>query len=163
MTSELTHAAARVQSVLQQFGVDCQVVELPSSTRTAVDAASAVGCRVEQIVKSLVFRGRANGKPLLVLASGAHRFDEDCVSALLGEEIEKADADFVRQHSGFAIGGVPPIGHPVPIRTIIDADLLKHEELWAAAGTPRAVFRLTSQDLRRLSSGDVAAIAQDSE
>lgn len=159
MSGELAPAAARVQAALARQGLDCTVVELPGSTRTAEDAARAVGCRVEQIIKSLVFRGRRTGEPVLVLASGGNRVSEPLVAAIVGEEIERADPTYVRQRSGFAIGGVAPIGHPAPIRTIIDEDLLKHEVLWAAAGTPHAVFRMTATDLPRMSSGSIAAIA----
>jgi prolyl-tRNA editing enzyme YbaK/EbsC (Cys-tRNA(Pro) deacylase) len=120
-----------------------QVVELPASTRTALEAASAVGCQVGQIVKSLVFRRQDSEAPLLILASGANRVNEAGVQALLGEAVGKADADFVRLHTGFAIGGVPPLGHPQALVTLIDADLLQYAEIWAAAGTPNAVFRLT--------------------
>ncbi len=158
--SELSSAAARVQVALDHLGLESKVVELPASAHTASDAARAIGCRVDQIVKSLVFRGRTSGRPVLGLTSGAHRVDEPLISALVGEQIEKADADFVRRHTGFAIGGAAPIGHPAPLQTIVDADLLQHEELWAAAGTPHAVFRLTPEDLRRVSHGTVAVVAQ---
>jgi len=145
--------------VLRAQGVDCDVVELPASTRTAAEAARAIGCEIGQIVKSLVFRGRESGAPILVLASGANRVDEARMAALVGEPIDKANAEFVRQHAGFAIGGVPPIGHERPMRTLIDSHLLAHGELWAAAGTPHAVFRLTVDDLRRLVVAEIADIA----
>ena len=146
----LSDAAARVQAALQAAGLELRVIELPASTRTAVEAAAAVGCSVAQIVKSLVFRTVNSGQAVLVLASGANRVDETRVGASLGEPIEKATADFVRQRTGFSIGGVPPIGHTTPLRTIIDPDLVALPQLWAAAGTPHAVFSLTPADLRRL-------------
>jgi prolyl-tRNA editing enzyme YbaK/EbsC (Cys-tRNA(Pro) deacylase) len=153
MTDELSSSAAKVQAALQTMGLDCQVVELPGSTRTAVEAAQAVGCTVGQIVKSLIFRGKASQRPLLVLASGSNRVDEKRLAALAGEPVEKADAEFTRLHTGFAIGGIPPVGHTEPITTFIDEDLLTFGEVWAAAGTPHAVFRIAPPDLVRASGG----------
>lgn len=147
MPLELSASAQRVQDAISAAGLSCAVVELPASTRSAQEAAQAIGCRVEQIVKSLVFRGRQSGQPVLVLASGSNRVNEKRVGELLGEPIERADADFVREHTGFAIGGVPPVGHPAPLTTLLDRDLLAYAELWAAAGTPHAVFRLAPADL----------------
>jgi prolyl-tRNA editing enzyme YbaK/EbsC (Cys-tRNA(Pro) deacylase) len=160
MTPELSPSARKVQDALAALGVACQVVELPASTRSAQEAAQAIGCTVAQIVKSLVFRGRQTGRPVLVLASGPNRVDEAGLGKLLGEPLERADADFVRQHTGFVIGGVPPIGHSEPLETYIDEDLLRHGELWAAAGTPHAVFRLTPDDLQAISRGQVAVVKQ---
>ena len=134
------------------------VSTFPEGTRTAADAAAAVGCDVAQIVKSLVFR-RAGGAALLVLASGRNRVDEGKVEALVGEPVGKADAAFVRAATGFAIGGVPPAGHPEPLETLVDADLLDHDVLWAAAGTPRTVFPLEPQELLTLTGGRVGDIA----
>ena len=134
------------------------VREFPEGTRTAIDAAAAIGCDVAQIVKSLVFR-RAGGTPLLVLASGTNRVDETKVEALVGEPVGKADAAFVREATGFAIGGVPPAGHPAPLETIVDEDLLAFEELWAAAGTPRSVFALSPDELVAMSGGRPGDVA----
>lgn len=134
------------------------VSTFPEGTRTAVDAAAAIGCDVAQIVKSLVFR-RTSGAAVLVVASGANRVDEAKVERLLGEPIGKADAEFVRAATGFAIGGVPPAGHPAPIETLVDDDLLALEEIWAAAGTPRTVFPLTPAELVALTNGRVADVA----
>ncbi len=158
MATELSASARRVQDALAAAGLQCAVVELPGSTRSAQDAALAIGCRVEQIVKSLVFRGRQSGAPVLVLASGANRVDEKRMGQLLGEPIERANPDFVRQHTGYAIGGVPPLAHLEPIVTLIDEDLLAYPELWAAAGTPHAVFRLAPAELVAVTGGRVAAI-----
>lgn len=127
-----------------------QVVELPASTRTAAEAATAVGCAVAQIVKSLVFRSLESNHAVLVLVSGTNRVDETRLASHLGEPVAKADANFVRERTGFSIGGVAPVGHETPLRTIVDEDLLALPELWAAAGTPHAVFRLTPKDLRKL-------------
>jgi len=150
MVPDLSPAARRVQTALRGAGLELQVRELPASTRTAAEAAAAVGCTVAQIVKSLVFRTVSSNEAVLVLASGGNRVDEARVGAHLGEPIEKANAEFVRQCTGFSIGGVPPVGHPAPLRTLVDEDLFALTELWAAAGTPHAVFRLTPADLRAL-------------
>jgi len=155
---ELSPSAKKVQHALDAFGVQLQVLELPASTRSAVEAAQAVGCQVEQIAKSLIFRSSLTGRPVLVIASGPNRVNEKKIGELLGEPIGKADADFVRQQTGFAIGGVPPVGHPQPIATFVDEDLLKFHEIWAAAGTPNAVFRLSPQDLVIITSGRVINI-----
>jgi prolyl-tRNA editing enzyme YbaK/EbsC (Cys-tRNA(Pro) deacylase) len=158
MATELSSSAQKVQEALTALGLPCQVVELPASTRTAQEAAQAIGCTVAQIVKSLIFRGTRTEKPILVLASGMNRVNEKRLSEMTGEPIGKADADFVRQHTGFAIGGVPPVGYPTPIETYIDADLLQYQEIWAAAGTPRAVFRLIPQDLQKMNHGSIVSI-----
>ena len=160
MTSELSHSAMRVQEYLAARGHALRVVELADSTRTAADAAGAIGCEVAQIVKSLVFRAKDSGRPVLVVASGVNRVDEAKVAALLGEPVGKADAAFVRERTGFAIGGVPPVGHAERIVTIMDEDLQQYGEIWAAAGTPHAVFRLTPDILRELAEPVVARIAQ---
>ena len=130
----------------------------PAGTRTAADAAAAIGCDVAQIVKSLVFRKRSGGA-LLVLASGRNRVDEAKVGALVDEPIDKADAAFVREVTGFAIGGVPPVGHAEPIDTLVDRDLLSLGELWAAAGTPQTVFPIAPEELVRVTGGQVADVA----
>jgi prolyl-tRNA editing enzyme YbaK/EbsC (Cys-tRNA(Pro) deacylase) len=140
------------------MGFTLQVVELPDSTRTAAEAAQAVGCQVGQIVKSLIFRAKRSERPILVVASGSNRVDERAIEALIGEPLGKADADFVRQHTGFAIGGVPPVGHTEPVETFVDEDLLQYSEIWAAAGTPNAVFRLAPPDLVRMTGGQVVKI-----
>jgi prolyl-tRNA editing enzyme YbaK/EbsC (Cys-tRNA(Pro) deacylase) len=159
MDKPLSASAAKVQSALKALGLQLQVVELPASTRTAVEAAQAVGCEVGQIVKSLVFKGKRSARPVLITASGANRVDEKKIEARIGEPLGKADADFVRQRTGFVIGGVPPLGHSEPLLTFIDQDLLQYNEIWAAAGTPNAVFRLTPADLQRMTGGEVIAIA----
>ncbi len=148
----------RVQDALTAFGGEHCVIELAESARTAADAARALGCRVGQIVKSLVFRGRGTGRAILVTASGANRVDERRVAALVGEPVDKGDADFVRTRTGFAIGGVPPVGHAEPLTTLIDEDLFLWEEIWAAAGHPNTVFRLSPADLARLTGGRVVGV-----
>jgi prolyl-tRNA editing enzyme YbaK/EbsC (Cys-tRNA(Pro) deacylase) len=158
MMKELSTSARKVQDALNARGFSSQVVELPASTRTAKEAAQAIGCRVEQIVKSLIFKGKHSSKPVLVVASGTNRVNEKRLGELAGEPITKADADFVRQHTGFAVGGVPPIAHAEQIETFIDEDLLHYEEIWAAAGTPFAVFRLTPPDLQTMTGGQTVSI-----
>jgi len=154
----LSPSAQRVQTLLDGFGHGHSVVEHEGSTRTSEDAANAVGCTVAQIAKSLIFRAKDSGRPVLVVASGANRVDEKAVGRLIGEKIERADPDFVREATGFAIGGIPPIGHAVPPLVLIDADLLTLESIWAAAGTPNAVFRLTPAQLVAMTGGRVEAI-----
>jgi prolyl-tRNA editing enzyme YbaK/EbsC (Cys-tRNA(Pro) deacylase) len=148
--ASLSKSIQRVQKALTDLGLPYQVVELPQSTRSAAEAAQAVGCEVGQIAKSLVFRGKHSGQAVLVIASGKNRVDEEKLSSCISEPVEKADADFVRGETGFSIGGVPPIGHAKPLVTFIDEDLLGYEEVWAAAGTPNAVFKLSSRDLQAL-------------
>lgn len=158
MVQELSASARKVQEALKARGFAAQVVELPDSTRTAKEAAQAIGCGVEQIVKSLIFRGKETGKPILVVASGQNRVNEKRLGELTGEAIGKADADFVRQHTGFVVGGVPPLGHKEPLTTFIDEDLLHFSEIWAAAGTPFAVFQLTPAELQEMTGGQVVSI-----
>jgi prolyl-tRNA editing enzyme YbaK/EbsC (Cys-tRNA(Pro) deacylase) len=157
--TELSPAARRVQEAIISAGLECRVVELPDSTRTAQEAADAIGCSVSQIVKSLVFRGRQSGKGIFVAASGSNRVNEKLLKEYAGEGVEKASPEFVRETTGFAIGGVAPIAHLQELESYIDQDLLGYSELWAAAGTPNAVFRLTPADLARLSSGRVVVIS----
>ena len=158
MSEPLSESAQKVQDALDRHGVRCEVVELPGSTRTAQEAAQAVGCRVEQIAKSLVFQCKTTKRPVLVVASGANRVNERKLRDLLSEPVRKADADFVREHTGFAIGGVPPAGLAKPMEIFIDKDLFKCEEIWAAAGTPHAVFKLTAADLVKITQGKVVTI-----
>ena len=152
-------SALKVQEALAQLGRDFQVVEFDASTRTSADAAAAIGCTVGQIAKSLVFRAKPSGRPVLVMASGANRVNEKKVEVELGETLGKADAEYVRDKTGFVIGGVPPIGHAARPATFIDRDLLQFAEIWAAAGTPHAVFRLTPADLVEITGGKVIDLA----
>jgi len=148
-------AALRVQAVL---GSHFQVLEFDVSTRTAVDAAAAIGCKVAEIAKSLVFKGATSGRAVLIVASGVNRVSEAKVEAQIGEPIARADADFVREKTGFAIGGVPPVGHAEPPIAILDEDLRQFDAIWAAAGAPNAVFRLTPKDLSRLTNSEFADV-----
>ena len=158
MSVELSPSAQRVQQALQSIGYSYEVVELPVSARTAIEAAEAIGCHVGQIVKSLVFKAKRSGTPILVIASGENRVKEERIEHLIDEPLGKADAEFVRQQTGFAIGGVPPVGHIGQIRTFIDQDLLQYDVIWAAAGTPNAVFRLHANSLVPMTGGQVVRI-----
>lgn len=148
--------ARRVQNLL---GPDYPVVEFDASTRTSAEAASAIGCEIAQIAKSLVFR-TASGRPVLIVASGVNRVDEKKVGALLGEKIERPDADFVREVTGFPIGGVAPLGHSTKLDILLDEDLKALDPIWAAAGTPNAVFCLTAEALAQITGGRFADVAK---
>ncbi|HEY8344635.1 MAG TPA: YbaK/EbsC family protein [Bacillota bacterium] len=158
MVQNLKKSAEKVQAALDAFGLDLRVVELSASTRTAQEAADAIGCTVAQIAKTLIFKGKTSQQPVLIMASGTNRVNEKAVQKRINEELEKADADFVLEHTGFAIGGVPPVGHKEPITTYIDQDLMQYDEIWAAAGTPHAVFKLTPRILVEITKGEVIKI-----
>jgi prolyl-tRNA editing enzyme YbaK/EbsC (Cys-tRNA(Pro) deacylase) len=158
MAKPLSAAAQRIQDLLAARGLPHRVIEFEKTTRSAADAAAAIGCTVAQIAKSILFRA-ASGAPVLVIASGPNRVDEAKVAASLGEPIGKADADFVRAATGFAIGGVPPLGHAQKLRILIDRDLLALPTIWAAAGTPNAVFQLASGELVAMTGGTPADVA----
>ena len=155
----LKQSARAVQETLLARGLECRVVELPASTRTAREAADAIGCSVAQIAKSIVFRGSESARAVLVVASGVNRINEETIASSLGEPIERASPEFVREATGFAIGGVPPCGHARPLLTFIDRDLLALDVLWAAAGTPNAVFRIEPRQLVQLTGGEVLEIS----
>ncbi|MEK7325424.1 MAG: YbaK/EbsC family protein [Chloroflexota bacterium] len=154
----LSPSAQKVQDALTARGFANQVVEHAQTTRTSAEAAAAVGCEVGQIAKSLIFKGRQSGKAILVIASGANRADEKKLRDLAGEKVEKPDADFVRERTGFVIGGVPPLGHVEMLTTFVDEDLMQYDTIWAAAGTPNAVFPLTPDELVKMTGGKVAAV-----
>lgn len=158
MEKELKPSAEKVQQAVRELGYEFTIVEFDESTRTSVDAANAIGCTVGQIAKSVIFKAAESGKPVLVLASGPNRVDTKLLSQALGEPIAKADASFVRESTGFVIGGVPPVGHLEPMQTFIDQDLFNFDEIWAAAGTPNAVFKLTPQALEAMTGGQVIAV-----
>ena len=154
----LKPSSQRVQDALHARGFANVVLELADSTRSAAEAAAAVGCDVAQIAKSLIFKGKTSGDAILIIASGANRVNEKAVAALLGEKLTRPDADFVRGETGFAIGGVPPLGHTKTLKTLIDEDLLTLEQIYAAAGHPFALFALTPEELVRMTEGEVVAI-----
>ena len=149
----------RVRQALKEGGFDCQVKELPGSTKTAVQAAQAVDCDLGQIVKSLVFKGKETGKPYMAEVSGKNRANEKLLCQAAGEPVKMPDADFVRKVTGYAIGGIPPLGHDESIATFIDEDLMQYGELWAAAGTPFSMFRLTPEQLKAMTGGKVIKLA----
>jgi len=158
MNETLSPSAQKVQDTLRALGFDNTVIEHTQTTRTAVEAAAAVGCQVGQIVKSLVFRTAISKKAVLVEVSGANRVNEGVLAQRVGEALERAEPDFVRQVTGYAIGGIPPIGHTNEIDTYIDQDLMQYDEIWAAAGTPNAVFRLSPQELEQMTRGKIISI-----
>ena len=158
MSNTLNPSVQKVQEALKALGFLNEVLELQSTTRTSAEAAQAVGCRVEQIAKSIVFQGKQTQKPVLVIAGGPNRVNEKRIAEFILEPLGKADADFVRKTTGFVIGGVPPIGHLEKLEIYIDEDLLKYNEIWAAAGSPNAVFKLTPSDLVKMTGGRVVSI-----
>ncbi len=151
----LPQAAQRVQAALDAKELGLKVIEMPDSTRTAAEAAAACGCHIGQIAKSLLFRTRETDRPILVIASGNNRVHERRVGRIVGEKIGRADADFVRAKTGFAIGGVPPTGHVKAITTLLDQDLWRFNAIWAAAGTPNTVFQATPDVLAALTGGRI--------
>jgi prolyl-tRNA editing enzyme YbaK/EbsC (Cys-tRNA(Pro) deacylase) len=159
MSSQVLQSASveRVRDALSRAGLGATIVELPGAARTARAAADYLGCEVGQIANSLVFRAEQSDRAVLVMSSGAKRVDVARLCALIGEPIGKADADFVRRHTGFAIGGVPPVGHG--LRTFVEKSLATYQELWAAAGHPHTVFRLTYDELLRITGGAQAELA----
>jgi prolyl-tRNA editing enzyme YbaK/EbsC (Cys-tRNA(Pro) deacylase) len=159
--SDILNSASvlRVRRALDEAGVQSGIIELPGAARTAKAAADFLGCDVGQIANSLVFRLQS-GAPLLVMSSGAKRVDLDRLALLAGEPVGKADADFVRRATGFAIGGVAPVGHAEPLRTFVEESLAAYADIWAAAGHPHTVFRLTYDDLVRITRGTVVRVAE---
>lgn len=157
-TAELKPSAQKVQDALISLGFANRVIELEHSTRTSAEAADAVGCEVGQIAKSLIFQGRESGKAILIIASGANRVNEKKMKQILGEKMRRPDAEFVREQTGFVIGGVAPIGHSQPLTTYIDEDLLTFEQIWAAAGHPNALYSLTPTELVEMTKGEVVSI-----
>jgi len=152
-------ATDRVRETLAALGIATEIVEFPQGTRTAQNAATAIGTTLGQIVKSLVFL--ADGRPVLVLTSGRNRVDTAKLARAIGaNRIERADADRVRAETGFAIGGVPPVGHATPMETFIDQDLLAYDVIFAAAGTPTAIFPIAPGELMRATGGRSADLAQ---
>lgn len=148
MDNPLPSSAQRVADAAKRLGLSPHIVTMADSTRTAEEAAAACGCEVAQIVKSLVFRGAQTGTPYLLLVSGKNRVNEKKAANVIGESLARPDASYVRGTTGYAIGGIPPFGHDMPIKTFMDADLLAYDSVWAAAGTPHCVMRLSPRDLQ---------------
>lgn len=156
--STLPASARRVADAARTLGLEIAINEMPDSTRTAEEAASACGCSVGQIVKSLIFAGKESSAPVLLLVSGSNRVNEKAVGRLLGEKLTRPDAAFVREQTGYAIGGIPPLGHANRIRTLIDQDLLAHDTVWAAAGTPNCVFAVSPRALAEATHAEVISV-----
>jgi prolyl-tRNA editing enzyme YbaK/EbsC (Cys-tRNA(Pro) deacylase) len=153
--TELPTSAKKVADAAHALGLAIAVREMAESTRTAEEAAAACGVTVGQIVKSLVFTGEQSGRPYLLLVSGTNRINEKGVARHLGEKLKRPDADAVRALTGYAIGGIPPFGHDSALATYIDADLLQYDVVWAAAGTPKAVFPVAPAKLREAAQATV--------
>jgi prolyl-tRNA editing enzyme YbaK/EbsC (Cys-tRNA(Pro) deacylase) len=153
MKTQLSDSAKHVQDFLRNKGFSFEVKELPGSTRTAQEAAESIGCSVPQIAKSLVFKDKKTDRPILVIASGSNRVDVMKIQKSMGLKLGRADGNYVKKRVGFAIGGVPPVGHIEPLETILDPDLKKYDVIWAAAGTPFAVFKLKPIELEALTEG----------
>ena len=160
MGAELRDSAHRVQNFLLERGFSFEVRELPGSTRTAQEAAESIGCDVAQIAKSLIFKEEETNLPILVIASGSNRVDVSKIEIETGLKLGKADGRFVKERVGYAIGGIPPVGHNEPLKTILDADLKNFDVIWAAAGTPFAVFQLKPADLEPLTNGSWLDLAE---
>ena len=156
----LPRGARRVRAALLELGLPADIVQLADSTRTAPEAAAAVGCELGAIVKSLVMRGTSTHTPVLALVSGDNRADVALIEAVLDEPVERPDAAYVREVTGYAIGGIPPVGHPQPVRTVMDEDLLRFDTVWAAAGHPHAVFGIAPAELARATGAQVLALAE---
>jgi len=162
MTSDLRDSAKRVQEFLSKKGYSFEVKELPGSTRTAQEAADSIGCTVAQIAKSLVFKDKKTSLPILVIASGSNRVDLKKIKKATGRKLGRADGKYVKERVGFAIGGIPPVGHNEALETILDPDLKQYDVIWAAAGTPFAVFQLKPTDLEPLTEGQWIDLSEDS-
>ncbi len=158
MSVQLSPSAQKVQDALKALGFNNIVIEHEQTTRSAKDAAQAIGCSVGQIVKSLVFMTRDSRRPVLILVSGPNRVNEARMGELLGEPLERATPDFAQEASGYAIGGVPPVGLRSPLLTYIDQDLMQYGEIWAAAGNPHAVFKLTPEEMVKMTGGMVISV-----
>lgn len=154
----LSASAQKVQDALTAGGFPWRVIELPVPVRTAAEAAAQVGCTVGQIAKSIIFRAASSGRGVLVVTSGSNRVDESRIEALLGEPLGKADPEFVREATGYAIGGIPPLGHATRLVTFVDQDLIGYREIWAAAGHPNSLFRLDPADLPKMTGGPVVKV-----
>ena len=158
MVNEWPDSVNRVAVAAEAAGLSIEIRLMPASTRTAEEAATACNCAVAQIVKSLIFKGKSSGRPYLLLVSGKNHVNEKAVAAALGEEIVRPDADFVRAATGFAIGGIPPLGHATPLPPWLDEDLLQFGTVWAAAGTPSAVFAVDPKALARATEAKVISV-----
>ena len=157
-SSGLTPKASQFQKTLKKLGFSNQVVELDKSTGTVQEAARAIGCQIGQIAKSIILKSLATRKPFLIIASGSNQINKKVVTDHSGEAVEIANPDFVLEKTGFTVGGVPPIGHLEPIKTLIDIDLFRHREIWASGGSPKAVFKTTPGDLIKMTRGKIIKV-----
>ena len=157
--SPLSPEARKILAVLREAGIEANIHEFSQTTRTALDAARALKCDLGQIAKSLVFEGQKTGSPYLVIASGVNRVDEKIIGRIAGEPVALAEPGYVSEKTGFAVGGVPPFGHTAQITTLMDQDLFRHQKIWAAAGTPNAVFPLTPDQLELLTRGEIVKVS----
>ena len=160
MNDILKKSSQRIQDILHEHGLETKVIEFKELTRTAAEAASAIGCEVGQIAKTLIFKGKRTGKPICIIASGKNRVDEKKIVQYIGEEIEKPDADYVLKYTSFAIGGVPPIGYTLDYKPLIDEDLMTYQEVWAAAGTPNSVFQISPKNLSLIVQGVLVSLSK---
>ena len=158
MSNSVNTSVRKVEEALKAHGLACQVLNMKETTRSAQDAANSLECKVEQIVKSLVFMTKKTKKPILVLASGANRVNPKKIRNFLSEPIRMAAPDFVRSKTGFVVGGIPPLGHSSSLETFIDEDLLKYPEIWAAAGSSNTMFKLSPDDLQKITQGQVISV-----
>lgn len=161
LSETLKSSTRKVHDYLQDKGLNLEVKQIPETTRTAAEAAKAVNCDIACIAKSLVFRNRKNQTPVMIVASGKNRVDLKKAGQVLGTELEQADADFAHKHTGYAIGGIPPIAHPKPITTLLDIDLKNQSCIWAAAGTPNSLFCLSSDQLELLTGASWVDLAEE--
>jgi len=159
----LKASSKRVQEALNPFNLSLKVIEFSELTRTSEEAAKAIGCEVGQIAKTLIFKGKISGRAICVIASGKNRVDEKKIVQWIGEALEKPDALFVLEKTGFAIGGVPPLGYELDCKPFIDEDLMQYAEIWAAAGTPNSVFCLSPENLVQITKGQIADVKKNAE
>lgn len=152
----MSKSVRRVQNALAEAGVEARILEMGESTRTALDAAQAAGCAVDQIAKSIIFRGEETGHVVLFLTAGGNRVDASKATAVAGQPLGKADADLIRAETGFAIGGVAPVGHLKPVTAYFDSRLMDFDVVWAAAGTPRHIFAMDPRRLLDITGAEVA-------
>jgi prolyl-tRNA editing enzyme YbaK/EbsC (Cys-tRNA(Pro) deacylase) len=160
MSKDSKHSSQRIQDFLQNCDLEIKVIEFKELMRTSKETAEVIGCEVGQIAKTLIFKSKKTEKPICVILSGKNRLDELKLVKHLSEEIEKPDANFIIEHTKFIIGGIPPVGYSLENKPLIDEDLMAYAEIWAAAGTPYAVFRITPQDLLKITDGRIVAIRQ---
>ena len=158
----MSKSLKRVTRVLREAGLDITPLEMPDLTRTAAQAAAAAGCEIDQIAKSVIFAGESSRRAILFITAGGNQVDAQKASALAGEPLGKADAALIRAQTGFAIGGVAPVGHLTPIRAFMDPRLLDFSEIWAAAGTPRHIFPIAPDRLVTLAEAETAAFTVSS-